>query len=641
VSYDNFLRAFGSTQNIKDIAQSYLDPATRDVNYQLLSEDLQKAIRHRHDAKSLSAPLPPFFEHFVGELFSRGVNVTDAFVQKDRHHKGYISVESFLSVISSFNIELSPSELKQLSAPFLSNGNVDYESFLRKVHETNSAAESRSPPSPVAPLPDVDSVLDRIRARLTLRRIELRSSMEAAARESRGILTRAKFYKVLTFVGFDLIPPDIAALDEAFLSRNGTFDFAEFLDRVDPISAKPAPIDPDAVVARLREHLVGQRVSLSRSFFNFDREKSGTVSVAQLASALGAVGFQASPIEVKDLALRYGNGRIVEWKSLCGEVEPPPSSPIAPAAARPRRDPPPPPVVAFLKRVLQASVRSDVNVRNELVRADLRKRGILSFREFRVAIESLPLKFGTSEVGSAVKSYFSPGTENIVYSDFCDDLEEFGRDKPQQEAVEEEQPPDVNSLNGQSLRALRMLKAAVRCRRLVLEELFVHHDSTRSGTIPLDNVKSVLKPIAPFIGEELSRQIETDFRDKRQPEKFNYRRLCGALAEVRPSQEELIDVAEVQRELAGENEGVPGLANIIREKITARRKSIYDLFVGVKQELIPVEEFRSRIADSGIILSEAEFQKVIRQYGRRRNTEIYWMSFCLDVTASAPLGSGA
>jgi Ca2+-binding EF-hand superfamily protein len=521
----------------------------------------------------------------------------------------------------------------------MDHGSVDYQAFTRTVEETAATLESRPVLSSVEAPTDVDALLDDLKSRVAVRRVQLRSQLENAARESRGFLNRTKFYRILAYAGFDFIPGDVKAIDDAFLGRDDNVDFQSFLDRVEPLAAKAPIVDVDAVIARLRTHLTERRTTLSRYFAAFDREKSGTVSVAQVISAFSSVDFHPTTGELTELCHRYGNGRFIEWKVLSSDVEVEPvRRPIEALPVRVQRDVPTPEITGILRRLYQASKRCGAKIRDDMIRADIRKCGLLSSRAFKDVLESLPVRIGTPEITVALRTYFKPGTEMILYTDFCDDLEQYGPDAPRPKPVDLPPIDDIDPEEAErSAKALRMIKAAFRSRRVTPEELFVYHDSTRAGTIAISSFRNVIKPVLPFLTDDLVQQLQNDFRDKRQPEKFNYRRLCGALADVNPDPEDLDEVAEIQREITGENDGVQFISNMIREKITARRKSIYDLFLDVRRDSIPVEEFRDRIAGSGIILSENDIQKIVRQYGRQKNREIHWESFCIDVNESAPI----
>ena len=358
-------RVFGYSRLVQDIATQYSDDMTGEVNYLVLEKDIRSAMNYKVDDK-LACPLPPHFDNFVRCLSSRNINVYDSFAVCDRLKKGYVSMQTFLAVVSSYGVEMSPGQLQELAQPFVDEcGNVDYLLFDKTVEGLQTRMdESKPTTSGVIEASDIYELLDEIRERLEVRRIRLREVLETAQRENGGRLPRTKFYKVLGFNGFSFDPSDILALDARFLAPDDTVNVEDFIESVDPPEVVEPKVDADDVVNRLRDHLQQNRLSIDKSFLTFDREGSGTVSVGQLISALRSVGFYPSTLELNAVARKFGNGRYVFWKELSDLVEPRVAPPICTTlrSGEYGRTKPAAEVCDFLRRIYPVLTRMRISV---------------------------------------------------------------------------------------------------------------------------------------------------------------------------------------------------------------------------------------------------------------------------------------
>ena len=627
-------RVFGYSRLVQDIATQYSDDMTGEVNYLVLEEDIQKAMEYKVDEK-LGCALPQFFDNFVRCLSSRNINVYDSFAVCDRLKKGYVSMQTFLAVVSSYGVEMSPAQLQELARPFIDDcGNVDYLLFDKTIYDTQRQLDTTKPLSSSAiEASDIYELLDEIRSRLEVRRIRLRDVLETAQRENGGKLTRTKFYKVLGFSGFSFNPSDILALDARFLRSDDTVNIEDFIESVDPPEVVEPKVDADDVVNRLREHMRQNKLSIDKSFLTFDREGSGTVSVGQLISALKSVGFYPSTLELNAVARKFGNGRYVFWRELSDLVEPRVAPPICTTLRTGEygRTKPAAEVVDFLRRIYPVTVRSRIDVREKCSNVDIYQCGLIDVKRFRAILEDIPARIAGPDITVACRTYTKPGTSTVCYGDFCDDLAEYGPEPVPEVPKQTQPPPETVELQNRAAVAIRKVKAALQYRRLLLEELFVTHDTLKSGTVSAEVFAAEMAPVAQLIGSDVIQLISKAFRDYRQPEKVNYRRLGASLAGVRVVREDIDEINEIQREITGENDGVCLINSALYNKVAERKKNIYDLFVHVPYETVPLKQFENILQSFGLVIPDGEMQKLVRQYRVNRNNDIDWRKFCSDV----------
>jgi Ca2+-binding EF-hand superfamily protein len=488
-------------------------------------------------------------------------------------------------------------------------------------------------PNPsINPPTNLDILLKEIKLSAATRRLSLRERLES---ESNGhSLPRKKFYTLLRFCGFSFSSADTQALDDAFLLPNDLINIQQFLEIVDPIEPKPIPVEAEDVLNRLKAHLSNHPHSISKYFASFDREQSGLISIAQLISAFKAVNFHCSTAEITVVAEKFGDRKLLNWRDLCSAVEadPPPKE----KQGLNCREEPTPEVVEFLQKVNLAVKRCGVSLRSEFLKVDIRKSGLLNAQIFKGVLDSLSVRSTNSEIVVILRPYFRGKTEMIDYETFCEDVERFGKPvEPVKQAVRIEEKEPIGT--EKSDRALRLFKAAVGSRRLNGEELFIGHDSGKMGTIPIETFEPATKPLGQFLTDETVKQIERDFRDRRQPEKFNYRKLCAVLGSIIPTQEDIEEVTEQRRQSCGEREGAEQLVVAIKGKLTERRKTVYELFGDVHDDGIPVTQFRNRVSSVGIYLSENDVQKLVWKYRTGTKNEIDWHAFCDDVQHCRPM----
>ncbi|OHS94938.1 hypothetical protein TRFO_38884 [Tritrichomonas foetus] len=527
----------------------------------------------------------------------------------------------------------------------------NYNTNSRSTNHGNSGSFRYSTSTPYHnynDVSDLEVVLEEIRKQVIARRINLREQLMQALEEGRGKLMRQRFYKIMGFEGFKFSDADLNAIDNAFVMNDETFDVDSFVNRVDPYEPKNEPVDIERLIYRLKSHLLETQRSISKYFVSFDREVSGTVSLSQLISAFNGIDFHPTMNELTALANHFGNGRFIQWKQLVEAVEPVlEKPPFLQTAVRSQfsgdREEPSHEAIYVMKKLYQSAQRCNVDIKNDLMRKDLRKCGLVNSRALRDELFSLPsTKLTNTEFVIATKAYFKPNTDMFCYPEFCQDLEKYGS-IPDEAPVDDFQKiwQDLKEKNSQESvktnEALHVLKAALMLRRISVDEMFFDIDKRKSGIVPNEAVLNAFKPLSVYVNDDQINQIMKEYCDRRQPEKFNYKLLCIALNEIVPTDEELNYVSNIRKTLNGVDEGIQMITNLIKNKLVERKKNVYDLFLNVYSEMIPASQFRSRIEQAGIIISEKEMEKLIRKYKGSFQNLIDWQKFCSDVSESQPI----
>jgi hypothetical protein len=288
------------------------------------------------------------------------------------------------------------------------------------------------------------------------------------------------------------------------------------------------------------------------------------VSAAQLISAFHSVAFHATTTELNGVIQKFGNGRVVRWLDLIEMVEPKPldrspvkmdrspvkmdrspvkidRSPVKMDRSPVKMDRSPvkidrspvkidnSPITnhphktsEVLRRISRAVVQYGVNLREEFAKIDGRRTGLVSARSLKDILDSVPVRLSMNEIFITLGGYFTADNEMLNYQELCDDLAAF-------DAVP---PSPIRPAHADQ--SLRQLKAALIYRRIGVDELFVTHDSGRTGMVANEVVGPCCRPIAALVSVETIQQITTDFRDSpRSSITEGSRRCCPTLCRHR------------------------------------------------------------------------------------------------------------
>ena len=75
----------------------------------------------------------------------------------------------------------------------------------------------------------------------------------------------------------------------------------------------------------------------------------------------------------------------------------------------------------------------------------------------------------------------------------------------------------------------------------------------------------------------------------------------------------------------------------IREKLLARHKKVRQPFFGIQTQLISQRDFRRCVESYGLVIKEAEMQRLLHAYKRNMQGDIDWNRFCSDVESTNTL----
>jgi Ca2+-binding EF-hand superfamily protein len=290
-------------------------------------------------------------------------------------------------------------------------------------------------------------------------------------------------------------------------------------------------------------------------------------------------------------------------------------------------------MIAALQKISRAAECHGITVRTELEAGDLARNGFICRSLFRKILNLLPSRISDTDFSLIARRYARKGTDMISYRDFCDDLDEYGNSCDESHSIEFcRKPEDLQA----SLKALRLFKAALTFGQMQPIELFDSVDPSKLGTVASSALQKVFAPLRPLLDEHTLLQIEEDFRDARQPEKFNYRRLCVALGYVKVEENDMNDIRENSKMVLTKSRRVlDKVVAGINHSLTSKKRTVRELFTDIRDETIGATTFRNRIERPGIKISQTDMDSLVRKYRvTGRSNEIDWDQFCVDVEGS-------
>ena len=682
-----FLQAVGYSRVIESLIKPYMTGT--EVNYMAIQRDIDELDKTTGmTVTTMKGPLPPFFYEFARAVNSKRVNMREVLMEHDyldrsvkltkhdpnstngrvammptgrpnpsgnRVKRSFIPIDQCLAALASLRLPFSPRQLQEICAPFLSDDGVDVNSFcnafdgeIAVVTQDTSRWTQSFDNKPT----DIDIVLDDIRKQITQRHLRLSEVFEDELVRLRGQMTRADFYRILSRMGFVFSEPDSMALDNSFMLRDGLMDGRGFADAVDPPQIK-TEYRIDTTLESLSEFLTKRRIELPPLFIAYDRLQSGQVTLAQFVAIMRRVGFEIPDQDLRQWAKTYGNGQTFNWKRLCLDI-----NQDAPVTPRVQEMPPPPcssaepsADLAMLMREINATAkRTKTNLMAECMRFDNLKTGVITRRRFKDVIESLPLRIRVERLAELVDFYADPGHDGVHYRPFIEDLSKNDQPPPREtlpfrrtldpdgvinDSDTQRQALSVWTVPEFILPTLRHFRAAANCKRIDIEELFYASDNSRTGYIDCDSLKSIMQPLDRLLPEKVYDDIIQVFRDRRMPEKFNYKRFCAAFYAAQPTQQDIDEVTSLANELSHINVALT-LSNDIRARLETRRVNINVFFRHLRTPTIPERDFM-RILDSlPLVLNDREKTMLCRHNMSEEEGEVDWKKFVSEVESSKP-----
>ncbi|OHS97622.1 EF hand family protein [Tritrichomonas foetus] len=646
-----FYTEFGFGPTIKTIVNEY--EVDGQINYHQIQKDMSFSQKDQ-------VQIPDTFNQLARFVKSKNIDARLLLSRFDTERTGQLNPRSFISLISSFGVNIGPSDIEKMIVAFrLPNGFYDAERFVDLIDQYEVSRPvttlniTRERLSTVDPMEALNHAKDYIKShRINVREMFSKFDDEGA----NGVITESRFVRLFHQYRFDVNNVELVQIASLF-PGNGpeTVNYHYFIDAVEEKPAVPTTtFTVDDILDRIRTYLHEQKRHFGLIASRFDREQSGDITPSQLVSAFQFLQFRLSPNEVPMLRNAFPGHKpgTVEWKALASEVDPieqnyqqhlitQKTQYLESQTELPSTRQVPPNVYAANKKVMMACAKANIKPNPLLVRLDRSFEGTITQAQFVNFLQSPPISLPAAELRIIINFYRLNGSSEIDYVKFCRDLslvdltpEQKPQDSPpelfQRQQYEEQTKPqhDIPMIVRLFLKRYKMF---VQNAGLPLSGPFTSLDGGKTGLIPASRVGECLN----YIGFDTARdELETvlnTFRDTRKFEAFNYSLFVKA-AEAEVAEYSGGNVPpEVQKE-------VLDTEMIIKDRLSSRNRSIRMAFAGIARSTISIEMFFERLATIDLVLKSSQANALVRKYRIDQSDQIDWRKFCNDVENCKTLG---
>ncbi|KAH0792907.1 EF hand family protein [Histomonas meleagridis] len=620
-----FLREISSTPLGQLVCKAYTNPVSGYVEYVRLANDVKRVL----DAKYSGAPIDPYkIQEMINQIAkavkSQGEDLFQLFQSIDRYKKRRIQPSEFVRIINSLNVSISPEGMVELADAFTENALFDYVTFNDEVQRAISILNKKTPSQAPVKI-DIDSVLLKLSKEIQSRHSNILPQFEQFDVNRNGLIPAQRFMRVLYMNNFSLDQSEIRSIEEEFNDGKGNVDYLTFLNFVMPQASPKVQVED--ILIRLQDHLNGHQIQIKPKLLRFDKNRTGKIQFSQLLSVLRDVEFDLNNNEQAVLKQTFARGsdemvNIDDFTELVDPIIEPPK----PKQIIPRKEyvEPATIVLDIITKIASLIQKQGINLIDEFKGYDTRHTNTVTKTIFTDILLSLPLSLTDDEILSLTRFYSNSENSEINYQNFCQDINEFGFKR-----IKQSDPlpstPSESPLNN----ILKTLKLAFYSKNISPDTIFIPYDTNGNGTIPTSRLMPILSGFGLHLSESEINLLVDNFTDHRITEKFRYKRLCSKLNEIEISQNDLKQTQKVEKVTT--NSDVLRITSQLREKLLARHKRVETPFRGMKSESIPARDFRRCVESFGLIISESDMQKLLREYKVNFNGDIDWKRFCYDV----------
>jgi len=671
VTVDQFCRGLFDFPDSMTICKSAMDKRTKEIDYRSLQISLD-SIDLKFIAREVNDPidkLPELISKFIYMVRSRGIILQDVFLKTEITKSGFMVPNRFLVTIRNLRLPLSIQELQEITQFFTKEDMIDFKRFL-KITEHFMKDDYVPPPPPI----DLEVAKTTLFDFFNKRRLNIWSLFKPFDRTGKGIIQKSIFLNTIIKLHFDMKESDIKFVVDSFTMEDGkSVNYIDFAKEV--YSKRNISFDQtiDAVLQRMRNYVIEKGIRLSKYLSAYDREKSGQISTSQFIAAIRRSGFE---LNEKDLALirdHYEDKKTkhyILWTLLCQEVDVVPLSNLStqtsalqfspsmrdvltssrmmstysanqPRSSNPRESRPvPDQLIPLYGQIFKRMMDYGIDIGDELIRKDKLKKGYVTQALFRQSISMLGLKISPEDLSDLSTFYTDEASGNVYYTQFLQDVEEFGNLALPMEEEDDNNEEEINEIsisrttrlsestsgiNPEILVILSRIKEMCKRKQLEPLELFSPFDMSKTGTVPESKLLQILDRVDIRLNEGDEQIMINEFRDLSRPENLNYLRLCnaiqGASFETTRTFEKPLSQDDEQR--------IDLTIHRLQNTLKNRRSSFRKLFSNLPMNTIDINGFRKRLEIAEPTISNDIVRLLYKRY-RVSDEELNWIKFVED-----------
>lgn len=644
VSQDAFLSCVGISPVSKGLAKQYAVPPINEVDYISLINDMNNALATPKEEHSITDyKLPSYFSDVAQAMRIKGIDAMQVLSGHDRFKKRKILPVYFITDVKNvFNLSLTPFQIQELCDTFTIDDQFDYVAFCealdaeekKSMETTQKAIQIEAEESQeIVVFNDLIKYLQNIVAD---RHALLDISFEQYDQQKTGKLSTRQFLTILEQEKISLTDGEKRELVKAFQTDETNVCYTDFVSAITP-PQKSVVSEVDNLLIRLKEHLIEKHLRLRPIMTRLDPTQKGFISLTQLQSIFRNISFDMSKRELRLFKLKFpGNIEINELCSIVDQPEEPKEE--TKEEEDETEEIPEKEVLDVLAKVSSIVTANSVDLMNEFKRFESTNLGEYRISTLRNVLISLPQTVSDSDIELLINHYKIGDRLQVNGRKFMQEVDTFGADQlkinPElslSKSIELEPPSEEVQAT------IRRLKVVLSSKNIPPLTLFAPYDQTKCGNIAKEMMPTIINYINFQASENELNDLVNAFTDTRMPERFNYKRLCTAIDEAEIQE---LDRTSIKLTKTISNDGdyaMVSIINTLHEKLTARRRSAKSTFNDLPDDPIPVSDFRERISNYGLIISQADMSKIITKYRANMNGDIDWKQFVEDIDSSRTL----
>ncbi|CAD8108204.1 unnamed protein product [Paramecium sonneborni] len=531
-----------------------------------------------------------------GDVVMKRIRIREFYKDFDPLRKGLITESQFARILHLQNIPVTEKEISILLNHYkidkIPNGQVDYNQFCEDVDKIFTIKGiDKSPQAQVPQIDDtttlparrrylqmteqeaiqLDELLMKYKQAIQNKRVLLKPVFEDFDKTKQGYITTNQFLRILN--QFNLFPDPVSLnlllkrfVDKANLNEVNYYDFCRIVDQSDEgvaISKSHAdafknyvksdnvsqafirndqPNDFEDLMAKLRRIIKEQRQRIAEFLRDFDKLRSGTITVTQLRKGLSMAKILLSDAEFQLILQNFGckdKANFVYWKDFTDQVDqvfttknlekvsPSEEVPMMSTQYNYGR-------VSITERDRQVAevVQKKFQYFCKATRLDIKQffqdwdklgRNKVSPKQFRQTLATVNFILTDEEFQAVVKIYAAEDDGDIRYVQFINDTQpplEIQTESGASQAYVGVKPKEKEKLQPSVL--LEQIKVAVKIKRLRLGDYFKDFDPLRKGLMPTNKFRGVLSQMKIDLDQESLDLLETMYVVPEDPIRVNY-----------------------------------------------------------------------------------------------------------------------
>jgi Ca2+-binding EF-hand superfamily protein len=655
------------------------------------------------------------------EVAMKGIRASEFFRDFDGLRKGAVKVGQFCTALNMVGLRLTESELQAIINKYRQpNSDIRYSEFCKFIESAPEILEKKPgfrPEVSVNTLPArrkflgfseeetqmLNQALEEFRTVIRNRRVHLRPMFQNFDITRSGHVSRTQFCRVLNqlsiypsendlklllkryldkgnmeevnYMDFCLdvdvpesiyVPnlPDLPGPDEYLEKRKSDFKNLQYTTKpvVEGKITTQSPENLEDLLGRLRNIVKQNRIRLSEFIRDFDRLRSGFVTMTQIRSAFSMAKLPLSDAEYKlicnnyqlddqrinyvrliddiDTVFTQKNLEKTNIEVILGSTSFKYGTTLLSSQEENLAN-------SVLNRFQKFTIHNLLDLKSHFQDWDKHNIQKISSKQFRQVLAQFKFTLTDEEFTVIAKKY---GENNMVkYIEFLND----SKQKPTPEEAPETffttkktggfnifTPYCMNHYPDEDIQTLlKRVQQLVKIKRIRAQEFMIEHDPLRKGTIPKAKFRSALDNMKiELSGRDIS-MLESYF--EAAPDLVNYLafvEICEQVFTVRnlekdPLNQNITDVlyADPKDSLSPNEENeLETILNRLGFIVFTKRLHIKPFFQDkdkVNAGWVVTTRFRSILSFTGVTISDREFELLSKRFSHRRN-EINYVEFC-------------